>query len=332
MRTGLWLGLSLGAGWGCSSPSGEGPLGPGDTDTDAEADTDTTPLPDCTRQAWPITPDTADERVTTTVDGIEMFYWMPQQPRAVVALFTGNNQDISQLVSVEQEELYNELAERDFGFFAVDARDAAWDPDATNNHDFPRVSTVRDWLVANTALEASTPVFAVGFSGGGGFLAAMSTLALEDGWDFRAASIHNGWFHLPVATDAYFIAHPDDPAAPVADIRAMYETTLAAGHDAVFDELPVLPVDPARFTKIPNIDAARSQTWFDEAVAAGLIDAQGLRLVDETDIAEKTELFETQSTVPGPERATHQLWVVWRLHIWASDHACEEVRFFEERI
>jgi len=312
-----WIGL-LGAAACKGDDSGPDP----DPDTE-----DPTPVA-CAPQDWPIDQEGHQaDRVDEDWRGKMAFHWMPPNPRGVVAVFHGSNQTAGTMRTVEHEELYNELVERDLGYFAVGSIRGDWDrEDPADSVDIDNVVSYLERLLQDTSLTADTPLFSLGFSGGGAFNVTFANGIEAHGWDYRGFSTHNSsrWETAPVPS--VFVSGANDHAD---EIRDNHQRQVDTGFDSTLYALEEIPLDPLRFTKIADIGEARSRSWFDEAVAFGMVDADGNRLSPIQDVNEVMDDFQDNSTGTGNPLATAQMRVLWRTHIFAADRACDEAAFFD---
>ena len=309
---------------GCKNDDSTG-TDPSETTTNSTDTINPTTQEDC-EQAWPIAVDGHQEdRIFEMYEGEPMMYWLPENPKAVFIIFHGNNQSIATLSTVEHEQFYNELASRNMGYYAFNG--GQWDlSESPNNDDFLVAANFRDGLIADGVLTEDTPVFSAGFSGGCDYNPTFANIALNQGWDYRGFACHVGFTNRTAPVRSVFYANAnDDPE----DERGSHSDQLETGFTSILYDLPESPMTPDRFTKIVNIDATESQSWFDEMVEFGMIDENGVRLVAVEDMDAAINYFETNSTGQGNNRASAQIKVVWRRHIWTSDFACAELNFFE---
>jgi hypothetical protein len=289
-------------------------------------------LQGCEPQAWPIEEEGHQlNRVSElTPDGAPLKWWAPRDPVGIVFMLHANNKDASSMFSVEHEEFYNELAERNLAYAAVSNSGEAWSLKVTpDNADFLRVADVRDHLIAEGAIDASTPVFSVGFSGGSMFAPVLAAIGLEEGWDVRGYSSHNTGGKATPEVAAMFTAHANDNPE---GIEAQYEDQALIGTPTELLFLAEEPLDPLRFTKIPGISESESLAYFDDLVSLGMIDGKGVRLVDDEQMGEALDTFENRATGTSNQRARNQLSVVWRKHIFSADKACAEAQFLRDQL
>ncbi len=286
----------------------------------------------CEPQAWPI--DEAGhqlDRVTElTPDGAVLKWWAPEDPVGIVFMLHANNNDASTMFTVEHEEFYNELAERDLAYVAVSNSGGPWSQTVSaDNVDFLRVADARDHLVYLGVIRERTPVYAVGFSGGSMFAPVLASIGLAEGWDVRAYSSHNTAGKPTPEVAAMFTAHANDNPEGIAD---QYEDQLLEGMPTELAELHEIPVDPLRFTKTAAISETESLEYFDTLVSFGMIDEDGNRLVADEEMGRALDYFENNAPGTSNIRARNQLSVVWRRHIFSADKACGEAQFFLEQL
>ena len=313
-----------------------------ETDSGAATDTQppTTPVTtpttqgSCTPQDWPIDDEDHQlDRVWEYFDDNAVMYWMPDEPRGAFIMLHASKRDVTDLDTLEYEEFYNELAARDIGYFGVSSVSAggSWasSKNADNNVDTQEIAAFRDYLIDITDLSEDTPLFVMGFSGGAGFTSNMAQQGLDMGWDMRGFKAHNGVPYVEAPLPAIMVYHINDSPGSG---EAQCERQADLGYRTECHTYDELPLTAERFTTIPGIDSDEAQIWFDEAVDAGLVDANGVRLTPISDADQAFEDFEDNSAVPGANRATVQLKVLWRVHIVSEDRACEEANFFDKEL
>ena len=319
----------------CNDGDGEVPdAGTEATPTDAPTDDDSIGVSSCPKQAWPIDEEGHQlDRVWEFYGDNTVMYWMPDEPRAAFIMLHAANRDIMDVDTIEYEEFYNELAQRDIGYFGVTSVSAggSWSSktDPGNNPDTQEIANYRDYLIDITGLSEDTPLFVMGFSGGSAFTSNLAQQGLDMGWDMRGFKAHNGTPYVETPLASIFVAHiNDDPESNASQCERQADL----GYPTECHTYEEITLTPERFTRIPGISLEEGQVWFDEMVGLGMIDDSGTRLTPVADKDEAFYEFQAESSLPGPNRATHQLSVIWRLHTVAEDRACEEADFFDKQL
>jgi len=286
----------------------------------------------CEPQPWPIDEEGHQlNRVTEFgPDGSIVRWWAPRDPVGIVFMLHANNNDATSMFSVEHEEFYNELAERNLAYAAVSNTGGAWSLKVSaDNEDFARVVDVRDHLIELNVIDQGTPVYAVGFSGGSMFAPVLASIGLAEGWDVRGYSSHNTGGKATPEVAAIFTAHANDNPE---GIEAQYEDQAAVGMPTELVSLAEDPLDPLRFTKVAGISETESLEYFDTLVSFGMIDEGGVRLVEDELMGEALDYFESRAPGDSNQRARNQLAVVWRKHIFSADKSCAEAQFLRDQL
>jgi hypothetical protein len=283
----------------------------------------------CAPQTWPIDEQGHQAERVTILDGPgRTTWWVPPDPRGLVVMLHSNKHDSRTMFTIEHEELYNELAERNIAYVAVSNTGGVWSLSAQpDNRDYVRVRDVLDRVIHDTPAQKSTPLFAVGFSGGSMFAPVFAQLATDDGLDVRGFSSHNTGPRSTALVPAWFTAHANDNPNV---IEGAYEDQLKRGLETEYVFLEESRVEPLRFSKEPNITEDESLLFFEELVDMGLIDRQGRRLVEE--IGAALDDFQRNSVYEDSNKARDQLSVLWRRHIFSADRACAEAEFFDKQL
>jgi len=259
-----------------------------------------------------------------------VFYSIPENPRAVMFGFHGSNSDLAQTIGIEWTLIYNELQRLGIGWISSESQkrdNASWDlsRSADNNNDFSFHSRLRDHLIDTTDLGEDTPVFAMGFSAGGGFTPLFLSLAEDQGWDARAGLVHNsspGAEGHPI----FYVANENDDSARPNSMESAYDNAISSGIDAEYQLIEEHNLDRQELNKIKEFDLEYSEGLWDELVEMGLIDADGGRLVDLDNEVAVFNKYENESEGRGPARVVAQLKVAWAMHrvngLYAHDEAC----------
>ena len=270
-------------------------------------------------------------------EGWGVFHSIPENPRGVMFGFHGSNSALAQTVGVEWTLLYNELQARGIGWISSESQErtnAHWDLSSSteNNVDFAFHARLRDELIATTDLVEETPVFAMGFSGGGGFTPTFLSLAEESGWDARAGLVHNSAGRdegFPI----FYVANDNDFTARASSVQSSYDSAIASGIDARYLLIEEHDLDREELNKIEDFDLEYSVGLWDELVEMGMIDDNGTRLVElgGSEIAVFNQ-YEIQSEGRAPAKVVAQLKVVWAMHRVSAASAHDEICFLDSHL
>lgn len=280
----------------------------------------------------PVVPAERWER--TTFEGWPVMRWLPAEPRGLVFYFHGTGGHYDDVTYVEVTREIDTLVRAGFAFVATESTlrgaEAQWEkegPDWTANPDLARLDGIYQDLIASGAITADTPVFTDGFSDGGGMSGFFSSVAKERGWPVAAAAMHSsGGMSSADIPQIWMIAKNDREglAEDAAEIHAEMVEDGAIVENYLAEEVPL---DPARLLRIPRFDQAAADEAFADLVDLGIIDSNGVRLVDlETQLESSLNLFESESRVQQDWEVSTQLRVVWSTHRFDSQwsqHVCE---------
>jgi hypothetical protein len=299
--------------------NGGGPDGTGETSS-----TEATPY-----ENLPIT--LSFQFTKDTYDGKSIEYYVPDNPKGALWVFHGTNGGFGSVTQTEWLEIYNRLVPHGFAILLNESLDRTaeqWDTDdpTLENVDFVRLASVREFLVANTALSEATPNFAIGFSNGGYYVSMFAGFADRSGWDMRGFVAHNaGGYGGGTVPGMYIHAENDEVDDSSRGPAAAEDCSLSATEECPFYMGTEIDLDPRRFARLPAYSLNQSQEIFDELVGMEYVDADGKRLVPNLDqIDALMNDFIVRSTNPSPTLPPTQLRVVWATHRVSSQHAKEE--------
>jgi len=274
------------------------------------------------------------EWISESFEDRQLVWYMPDNPRAVVWHFHGNDGSGADARLLETVAILNELVKIDFGFVAGTCDDGhQWDADrtGTDNNDLMRLTRLRDHIMGQSSWAEDTPLFAWGFSSGARMTAHFADFALDEGWPIRALAVHNGNPDRAVVPTVFVEAENDDSASP--DSMAATRALLAdAGLDVEAYMAFEAPLDPMRFLRIPTFTEEKSQFQFDELVTWQHIDSDGTRITSHENINGVVNQIRDESTGWDPVRTGDQLRVVWRTHRVDGQFALEERNFFVSQL
>lgn len=273
---------------------------------------------------------------TSTFEDYPLLLHVPENPRGVVFIFHGSGGQIGYLTGIHYVRAWNLFTEAGYAVVATESTDrkqGTWssvEGDVQANPDMARLVRLRDHLIDTTLLSKETPVYGWGFSNGGGFLDAFAWMGDEEGWPMAGLMIHNSVLGSSVDVPVLITSSENDGITPLA--FQSYEAHAATGVAAEWWENKERAWTPEDAQLHPAYEAEDSQAVFDELVGFGFIDEDGTRLLDLADLESSMNYYARNSMIPGPERVTPLLRVVWATHRPTSEFACEEVAFMDRHL
>ncbi len=269
------------------------------------------------------------------IDGWPVVQWIPDDPVGLLFYFHGAGGNAQQVLQTEPVRAVNVFVTSGFALAATqsDQRgdDGQWSGDEGwgESPDFVRLDAIRAGLIASGGVTADTPVFAMGFSNGGGFSAVFGDAAREEGWPVAAVSVHNaGGYGADDDLPLSFVVAENETATTVEAAQAQYDERAAGGLPALFNLTEEQPVDATRFTRIPGFTEELSANAYTELQTFGLIDADGARIPAIEDVESELLRFENNARIFKAWEVVAQLRVLWATHRYDSAFAAEECSFF----
>ncbi len=230
------------------------------------------------------------------------------------------------------------LVRAGFGFVSTESEvrgDAAqWTKDSDDwdeNPDLARLEGIYEDLVSTGAITRETPVLTSGFSDGGAMSGFFSATAKEHGWPVVAAAMHSsaGRSSADIAQIWMIAENEKDEIAPNAS--AAYEDMVEDGAVAEYYLADEQPLTAERFLRIPRFTDADADTAFADLVDYGIVDAEGVRLIDlDTQLESSLNLFESKSKVQQDFEVSTQLRVTWSTHRFDSQWSQQVCELFSE--
>lgn len=325
----LALGAALGgcSGGGDPDPFGTGPDGTaGDDDDDVVAPTAALACADAGPDA-PVIP--SYTMTVTTFEGYDTVYWFPSSPRAVVWYFHGGEK-VTEINDMEQTAFLNHMAAANIGFLITAKDGHDWDTNAPAdaNEEMPRLERLRDSLIADGKFDADTPIVTLGFSDGGAMSSHFAAhMDEERGWPIAAALIHSSGGGDVPSVPVWMTIQENDKADISGSAQRKVDDSIALGNDTRFEVSPERTTTPELFLRRAQWDLTDAQEAFDDAVAGGIIDAQGARLVPDDVMDQALDQYENDSLMVGAANVTARLHVTWALHRFSAWYAEEECTF-----
>jgi len=265
--------------------------------------------------------------------GRSVIYYVPENPRGLVYAFHGTGTSVDYVTRIETVALLNELVAAGFGFVgtsSTDRQSKQWDvdhPDVDDNEDLQVLFDLRDELIATTELDDDSPIYAFGFSNGGGMSGVLANAALDEGWPMRATAPHMSsgmGYDLDGFPMVWVIAENDpQPAA-----ESLIESR--SGPTEVY-RCEVEAIDELYFMRNPNVSEGQSTRSQQAMVELELIDADGMPIVPVDEFDNYLHLYETDGGALGavsPTLRTEEIRVAWAMHRMNGLYAREVRDFF----
>ncbi len=316
-------------------------------DPPVSAEADTGPFSAVTPNAvW-------NEQVSAT--GHRVISHVPSNPKAMTFFLHGGGGGAIIVQRTDITRTINNLVDKGFGFASLDSLDRVnkrWDIEpVTGNPDFARLMAFRNELIIQGKITSSTPIYFWAYSNGGQASYSFSKLAVESGVPLRAIATHaaSPAIVLPdpvplisvptffsvlendIDVDGMTIFHKPD------NIKGIFDGITANGIDAEYHVGLEKALNPLRFTQIPGVTPDLAQEVFDILVSEGVIDTNGLRLLDLSLLDGYAPDLSGLISPLGPgfgfnffqDEVGRQLDVVWARHVFSGEFDDERIRFFE---
>jgi hypothetical protein len=269
-------------------------------------------------------------------EGYPLLMHVPDTPRGVVFIFHGSGGEIGFLTAVHYMRTWNLYTDAGFAVVATESTNreqGTWSDtvgDVASNPDMARLVRLRDHLLETTPLQEESPVYGWGFSNGGGFLDAFAWMGEQEGWPMAGLMIHNSALGSDVELPVLITSAENDAITNLAE--QTYEAHEATGWPAEWWENKERPWTREDMQIHPAYDATDSEAVFEDLVGFGFIDADGNRLLDLNELESSMNYYSRNSALPGPDRVTPLLRVIWATHRPTSEFACEEVAFIKRHL
>ncbi len=302
-----------------------------DSDSESDADTDL-PGPIVYTPVRPVA-----DWVESVVDGRAVSAWVPEDAVGLLFVFhgTGGSSEIAD--STEMVALLNEVVDRRIGFAALSSQNTGTGvfDDSTapaSNDDWQRVVAVRQLLIDQGLIDASTPIHGFGYSAGGGMTSYMAHAGLAAGWPIgRLDFMHTGGlsnrYGGPPQVPVIATGAVNDTSVSEASVRAWTTQHAADGALTVMRVHEEQALTPTRFARTPFISLTRSRTYAAAALEAGLFTEQGARTFPASAIEENIEAVVALPDVDLDKPVRAVLGVVLATHAINGEHAVAEADF-----
>ena len=271
-----------------------------------------------------------------TFEDLPVAYYVPDNPRGFVYAFHGSGTDASYAIRIETVALLNELIAAGFGFVATSSfdRDAkVWDtsPQLNGNDDLPRLFALRDEIIGLTDLDDDTPLFAFGFSNGGGMTGTFATVALEEGLPMRATAPHmssGGAWGLDGFPIIWVLADND----PIPSAESLVEER--SGPTALY-HCHEEPIDALYFTKNTKVTEQQSIDAQQAMVSLDMLDDKLFPRPGVNGFEDALAEYEAEAGALGafaPTSRTEEIRVAWAMHRMSGLYSREVRDFFIDNL
>ena len=238
----------------------------------------------------PVTPSV--EFGHSTFEGFPVISYVPDQPRGLVVVFHGVGGDASFAESTETMDVLNLFIAAGYGFVSTESTDRSrggtWDTTSmspTSNLDLARLGRLHANLVSTTGLESTTPLVGIGMSGGGRMVTLWGQAAVNGGYPVKAVWASASRIAPPVTNaggltvPTFFSVYENDTTIPPQDTIDAYEATVANGTPAMLRTSLEKPLSRNPYLRIDGIDGTEADAIVAAAIATGVWDASGTRIV-----------------------------------------------------
>ncbi len=287
--------------------------------------------------------------VRQVVDGRNTIRYLPKTPRGIIYLFHGSGGSESFATNPATRDAIDLLVKKGYGFAASASLQRTdpvrWDLSSGDPVANPDLAWMLAWhkkLIADGEITATTPVFVLGMSNGGGMANLFSTVAKQQGLPVKAVADYMGPYPAPLGPmlekgvlppPSFVVVVEHDGLVNAQNVLANAERVHKAGQIVETHLVRETAVTPASFAILDGVDAAAGKAIFDDLVSRKIIDAQGRRLLFAGETVFPREDLEKLLTLLPPgenQRGIDRVLLnAWAGHMMRSDFAREQFAFFE---
>lgn len=225
-------------------------------------------------------------------EGFTVYSHVPDDPVGIVYVFHGTGGSAEIANKVEMTDQLNELVDRGYGWVATEStsrtgtkRWDVFDTDIATNPDLGRLSRLHETLIAETGVDATTPIFGIGMSNGARMVTLFGEVFADEGYPVAAVAPFMGRAAPAIqltgglTVPGFWVIAENDSLGDNDAVRADQEANAANGVDSSLAVKREEPLLAARFTRIPEIDEEEAEAIRTALVATGGWDDDGNRLV-----------------------------------------------------
>lgn len=273
--------------------------------------------------------------------GRPIIAYIPENPRGIVWLFHGTSGSVAFANKIDTIATTNLLIPEGIGFACSQSFDQGpentWDraEPHTDSVDATFMLDLHAYLVDSelpglAPLEADTPHYTIGFSAGGDMAGYFANVLLAEGHDVRAVAPHSSSGHVLSGVQLPMVfVFPENDDQGVSSLESAEPSREAQGLRTEFWQPPeIVPLPPDWWTRNPTVSLEVSEKTFNEMVRLGLIDEDGMRLVDVEDTEAALTQWEKDAQIASATLRTEETRVGWALHRMNGYHAHEVRDFF----
>jgi dienelactone hydrolase len=280
---------------------------------------------------------------STAFEGFPVISYVPQHPTGIVFPFHGTTGSANIATKLEMTDMLNHLVARGCGFVSTDSTNRTakqWDNDTLSlvtNPDLARLSRLYASLVTAGRITRQTPIYAIGMSDGAGFASVFAQAFKNAGYPVAAIAPSHG--QIPAAVrnagglkvPALFALGANDPLVDDAHVEIQVALLARSGVPTAIYVEPETALHATRFVRVPGIDMPTANAIFAAAVAAGLYDTAGHRLVTIAAVDAGFPRLTLPASVTADQKKSllEEVDVVLAVHVYSATYAVQTADFFD---
>lgn len=283
------------------------------------------------------------------VDGRNVVRMIPPSPKAIIYLFHGSGGAETFATNPTTQRVLERFVAAGYGYAASASLQRTeprrWDLtsiDPKTNPDVAYMLALHRRLIAAGEIEATTPVFTMGMSNGGGMANLFALAAKKEGLPVKAVGDYMGPFPAPMSpviegglapAPTFIVVAEHDGLVSAANVLAASERVKKAGTKIETHLVKEVALRPSAFADLEGVDAKTSESIFSDLVARGLVDSNGKRLAfaDQAVISREDMAVLIARLAPGQNQRGIErvLMQTWAAHMMRADYAAQQFAFFE---
>jgi dienelactone hydrolase len=276
-------------------------------------------------------------------EGFPVISHVPKNPTGIVFLFHGTGGSANFATKLETIDTLNHLVARGYGFVSTDSTNRTakqWDNTSlslTANPDLARLARIYANLVTAGSITHQTPIYAIGMSQGAGFASVFAQAFKIAGYPVAAIAPSHG--QIPAAVrnagglriPALFALGTNDPIVNNTQVVNQVSQVAQSGVPTALYIEPETPLRPARYLRVPGIDSTTANAIFSAAVADGLYDGSGHRLVSIAAVEAAVPNLPVPASVTAGQKQMllDETDVVLAVHVYSATYASQTADFFD---
>lgn len=225
-------------------------------------------------------------------ESFDVHGYIPPSPVGIVYLFHGTGGSAGMALKIETIDQTNELVSRGYGWIATESTERTgnkrwnvFDASLATNPDLARLARLHAYLIANTDVNDSTPIYGIGMSNGARMVTLFGQSFAESGYPVAAVAPFNGRAALPVkvvgglTVPGFWVSSENDNPSTTEGIIADQQASAMLGTTTQLVVKPEEPLLPLRFTRISAIDPEEAVEIYHTLQGTGAWDENGKRLI-----------------------------------------------------